>query len=208
MPYIDRETQRAYQRAWRAKRRSDFFAGKVCARCGSAENLELDHIDRTTKVSHAIWSWSEARRQAELAKCQVLCAECHKDKTQADQGTRPRQGSRVRVVSKGVSLSSVPRRSCSLGEGLEGSHRQAVLLLQKGQINAIVAQSGQSASVVTRKPVGFESPRWPHADVAQRPERPLRKRRVVGSTPTVGSIDARRCLSSLRTATLRIARIN
>lgn len=81
MSYSSKEAQREYQRKWMAKRRSDFFSGKSCASCGATDNLELDHIDPTTKVSHRIWSWSATRRAAELAKCQVLCAECHDQKS-------------------------------------------------------------------------------------------------------------------------------
>lgn len=82
VPYSERrEYQRDYQRKWMAARRLDFFTGKSCARCGSTKNLELDHIDPATKVSHRIWSWSEVRRQAELAKCQVLCHSCHQHKS-------------------------------------------------------------------------------------------------------------------------------
>lgn len=47
----------------------------------SNEDLQVDHKDRSQKLSHKVWSWSEERRNEELAKCQILCAECHKKKT-------------------------------------------------------------------------------------------------------------------------------
>lgn len=81
MGYVDRERQREYQRGWLRQRRLDFFVGKECVQCGSTEKLELDHIDPATKVSHNIWSWSVARREAELIKCQVLCQVCHQTKS-------------------------------------------------------------------------------------------------------------------------------
>jgi 5-methylcytosine-specific restriction endonuclease McrA len=74
------DRKREYQREWCAARRAEYFFDKFCVRCGTTENLRLDHIDPTQKVSHRIWSWSAARREAELAKCQVLCDPCHKDK--------------------------------------------------------------------------------------------------------------------------------
>ena len=77
MPYKDPVVQREYQRLRTANRRFDWFADKSCARCGSTENLQLDHIDPSTKISHKIWSWSEAHRETELVKCQVLCYPCH-----------------------------------------------------------------------------------------------------------------------------------
>lgn len=81
MPMATPEAQREYQRKWKARRRADFFADKCCVRCGSTERLELDHKDPKLKISHNIWSWSKERREAEIAKCQVLCNECHQVKT-------------------------------------------------------------------------------------------------------------------------------
>ena len=82
MPFKDPSAQRQYQREWMAKRRSDWFAENgPCVRCGSWDKLQLDHIDRTEKVSHRIWNWSKARRDAEAEKCQVLCYPCHVKKT-------------------------------------------------------------------------------------------------------------------------------
>ncbi len=81
MPYADPAAQAAYQREWIARRRSEWFADKRCTLCGSTEDLEIDHIDRATKVSHRIWSWAAERRDAELEKCQVLCHPCHIIKT-------------------------------------------------------------------------------------------------------------------------------
>lgn len=50
-------------------------------RCGSRENLEVHHTDPALKKDHNVWSWSEDRRIAELAKCIPLCRECHKKET-------------------------------------------------------------------------------------------------------------------------------
>lgn len=81
-----KEYLREYQRKWRAKRRADWFsANGPCARCGSVDNLELDHIDPSVKIHHNVWSWSGPRRVVELAKCQALCEECHKQKTIDEQ---------------------------------------------------------------------------------------------------------------------------
>jgi 5-methylcytosine-specific restriction endonuclease McrA len=84
MPYKDKEAQRAYQREWVRKRRAEWLSDKSCIVCGSTENLHVDHIDPKSKLSHHVWSWSEKRRLAELAKCQVLCAVHHKQKTLTD----------------------------------------------------------------------------------------------------------------------------
>ncbi len=69
------------------------FLGGVCANpdCEETENLHVDHIRREDKTSHRIWTWSRARRFAELAKCQLLCIYHHVEKTMAEnRGEIPR----------------------------------------------------------------------------------------------------------------------
>jgi hypothetical protein len=62
-----------------------------CVRCGSWEDLEIDHKDHEQKLFNVSGLWSLAannpRRIAELAKCQVLCHVCHVAKTN-DSGVR------------------------------------------------------------------------------------------------------------------------
>lgn len=82
MGYKNKEKQRAFGLAWLQKRRMDWFSKNgPCVRCGSWLDLELDHIDPSLKVSHRVWSWTETKRNMELAKCQVLCQVCHLAKT-------------------------------------------------------------------------------------------------------------------------------
>ena len=58
-----------------------------CAVCGYNKMpavLELDHIDRskkTMRMKKAAQHMSWARIHAELENCQVLCANCHREKT-------------------------------------------------------------------------------------------------------------------------------
>lgn len=85
MPYADPVKNSESKRLWRLRQRAAWFADKVCAHCGSREELELDHIDPALKVSHKIFGWAPARRDAELAKCQPLCHRCHKVKTKAQR---------------------------------------------------------------------------------------------------------------------------
>lgn len=82
MSYKDPEAQRAYQlRVMRQRRRAWLKEHGPCVRCRGTKQLEVDHVDPSTKVSHNVWSWSEKRRAAELAKCQVLCKACHNVKS-------------------------------------------------------------------------------------------------------------------------------
>jgi hypothetical protein len=57
-----------------------------CKKCGSAEFLDIDHIDPKTKKHNPqdIWHFSEKKRAKELAKCQVLCLKCHREKSRLE----------------------------------------------------------------------------------------------------------------------------
>jgi 5-methylcytosine-specific restriction endonuclease McrA len=105
--YRCRSCQREYRKAGghqkkqqelRAARRAAWIeANGPCKRCGSTQELEVDHIDPATKDPRlkgpraaAVWAWSEENRAAELAKCQVLCSVCHLKKT-VDEAGGPRQ---------------------------------------------------------------------------------------------------------------------
>ena len=89
MPLKDPDAQREFQRAWMRSRRMSWIEeqGGKCNNCGSTERLEVDHIDPKTKSCNpaAIWSGTEERRRAELAKCQVLCYACHREKTSSER---------------------------------------------------------------------------------------------------------------------------
>lgn len=73
-----KEYLRAYQRSWLSKRRNEWIAANgPCKFCGSWEKPEVDHIDPAQKIAHNVWSWTKERREAELAKCRILCRSCH-----------------------------------------------------------------------------------------------------------------------------------
>ena len=80
-----RAYMREYQRKWVAARRRDWINSKggCCAKCGSRERLEVDHIDPSKKTlqTRDIWSRTPASVAHELANCQVLCHLCHLAKT-------------------------------------------------------------------------------------------------------------------------------
>jgi hypothetical protein len=79
------EKKKQYQLEWVTRRRIEWFLEKWCVKCGSVDDLELDHIDPALKVTNSIWSWSKAKQETELAKCQVLCSICHKSKSASEK---------------------------------------------------------------------------------------------------------------------------
>lgn len=83
MGYKDKAKQREYQKNWYKARRVEWIEenGGKCVQCGSTHQLEVDHINHETKVSHRVWSWTLEKRMVELAKCQLLCRSCHYKKT-------------------------------------------------------------------------------------------------------------------------------
>lgn len=54
-----------------------WFAENGPCSCGSWSDLQVHHVDPTTKVDHKVWSWSEEKRKSELEKCAVRCRPCH-----------------------------------------------------------------------------------------------------------------------------------
>lgn len=81
--------QRDYNKVWKAARRNrliEMLGGK-CARCGTTENLEFDHIDPSAKVFGVCAGLSKAWDVLveEAAKCQLLCKPCHVAKGAEDR---------------------------------------------------------------------------------------------------------------------------
>jgi hypothetical protein len=83
--------RRENQPRYRQERRElllEFLQGKSCADCGERDPvvLEFDHVRGTkhgdigTMLSHYCWD----RIMAEVAKCVIRCANCHRRKTARD----------------------------------------------------------------------------------------------------------------------------
>lgn len=73
------------------KKRMFEYLGHECKWCGSAENLEVDHVvnepDKRRVVGLLGGSWKRLKR--ELDKCQVLCRDCHQTKSIIERGDVP-----------------------------------------------------------------------------------------------------------------------
>lgn len=67
-----------------------FKTGKTCTDCGLPHpfwRLDFDHLGSKDVNLSAIakTGWSNERVMAEIAKCELVCANCHRDRTQARQ---------------------------------------------------------------------------------------------------------------------------
>ena len=85
-----KERNRAYLRS--------FLLEHPCEGCGERDPsvLEFDHLDRQAKlktVSDMALSASIAKLMAEVAKCRVLCANCHRRHTAKQMRWHGLQGS-------------------------------------------------------------------------------------------------------------------
>lgn len=85
-----------YMKARYKQRRELAYAklGGVCAKCGSIERLEIDHVDRTKKEMSftGMFCVGLPRFYKELEKCQLLCYQCHRAKTLVDLGFKAGAG--------------------------------------------------------------------------------------------------------------------
>ena len=93
MPYSDPVKQKAFLKEYHvsyhqkryANRISEMmiYLGSECVKCGTKESLEFDHIDPKTKEFSITRKWTRSWDilQPELDKCQLLCKECHLEKT-------------------------------------------------------------------------------------------------------------------------------
>ena len=83
--YIDAEARRKRERAeTRTKYLIEFFRSHPCADCGETDPvvLEFDHLrDKRFEVTNQFASrnWQEILN--EIAKCDVVCANCHQRRT-------------------------------------------------------------------------------------------------------------------------------
>lgn len=78
--------------------------GDRCVCCGISKNLQFDHIDPTTKKFPIgkLMRFSEAVILTELSKCQLLCFDCHKNKTQIEaMGRSPWNKGNIKHGSSG-----------------------------------------------------------------------------------------------------------
>ena len=90
MPLKDKAAYNAHMKQYMAKRyhrrRAEAIEqlGGRCAVCGTATDLNFDHVVASEKgfnIGTRLAGIAETKLQEELAKCQLLCEPCHKQKS-------------------------------------------------------------------------------------------------------------------------------
>lgn len=69
----------------------NYLSDKSCLRCGNSDwrVLEFDHREPENKhseIGSVLWRWGWARILVEISKCDILCANCHRIRTQEQFG--------------------------------------------------------------------------------------------------------------------------
>lgn len=85
------EAHKRWKRRLAKRKRLKELLGGKCAKCGSKQNLEFDHLspeDKEFKISKYI-DLSDDNLVLEVKKCQLLCKKCHHQKTLDKQEYNP-----------------------------------------------------------------------------------------------------------------------
>lgn len=83
------------KRRYRQRRELAFkILGGKCVLCGSVDNLEIDHIERSYQIFNFSKTWNCAIKDfiEELAYCQLLCKPHHKEKSDKEQSVEHGEG--------------------------------------------------------------------------------------------------------------------
>lgn len=88
MAQIRKRNKRVWQQNTRFLR--DYLLDHPCVDCGENDVavLEFDHLrDKEQNVTTLVHGWSWAAILEEIAKCEVVCANCHRRRTFTRQGS-------------------------------------------------------------------------------------------------------------------------
>ena len=123
---MKRDAYNAYQLAYHKKlynklrRQFIVLLGKKCVRCGETKKLEFDHIDYRDKkfnVASGFLRYPLPVILREIAKCQLLCRDCHEKKSVLERG--------LNYVKEGTmhgTLSSYKYCRCSKCKAVKSAH--------------------------------------------------------------------------------------
>lgn len=82
------KASKEYFRDYYARRKAEYveLLGGQCNSCGASENLQFDHRnpeDKAFSISK-LMNYSKASVLEELERCQLLCANCHLEKSKEE----------------------------------------------------------------------------------------------------------------------------
>ena len=80
MPYSDKDKERAFQRAWYHRNKQ---------KRAETRRKNKKRVQAWINISQANGSWSRGRLEAEIAKCDVLCANCHQKLHWEEKQSKP-----------------------------------------------------------------------------------------------------------------------
>src|SRR5262245_61912878 len=85
-----------HQKRWQARRLAwvEEQKGTRCSRCGGefpASRLHFHHRDPSTRLFMLSQPRAQARQEAEIAKCDVVCISCHSSLRRASQWVRQKE---------------------------------------------------------------------------------------------------------------------
>lgn len=76
------------KRVWNgAKARHMYLANKSCVSCGSTDRLQFHHRNPDERTDDVNFTRSDERVLAEIAKCDILCHDCHRARHAMKHGT-------------------------------------------------------------------------------------------------------------------------
>lgn len=123
MPQRSKDAYNAYMKDYMLKRyhlrmeQAREYLGGKCVRCGGKSDLHLHHQDPAQKVGTVagrIWSLAQEKFWLEVAKCVLLCDECHRNehRVENDHGTlrRYHQGCKCGLCKKANAVSTAEYR--------------------------------------------------------------------------------------------------
>lgn len=113
-----KEYHREYNknRYYRVRQKILLEMGGKCSICGNTEHLQIDHIngkDKSFNVS-AFITYPYEKLLAEVSKCQLLCKECHFDKTLSDRGFKKAIGTHGTISSYRYCKCEICRKAKSI----------------------------------------------------------------------------------------------
>lgn len=149
--YADRErVARVRERVWA------YLRGQVCADCGEDDVLvlEFDHLEeKLGNVGDLVNGAAWARIEAEIQKCEVVCANCHHLRTTKQRADEAANGTgRPRRARTAVTVSAISREVDITDVGAEMSTAETLVCGRCHRVRPIECFAWRSTERQLRQP--------------------------------------------------------